>query len=113
MLVGIIAPLDSPQNPRSLRRNRINALCYNRRSHQNPYDSSKTYWSLSEEGQFESEKKIFFVILTWVHFIKIFHIIEFNFFFLDNKNLFKGKYKKNIPKTFETSVDEISNVLLM
>lgn len=64
MLVGIIAPLDSPQNPRSLRRNRINDLCYNRRSHQNPYDNSKTYWSLSEEGQFESEKKIFFVILT-------------------------------------------------
>lgn len=45
-------------------------------------------------------KKKSFVILTWVHFIKIFHIIEFNFFFLDNKKLFKGKYKKKYSKNF-------------
>lgn len=59
-------------------------------------------------------KKKFFVILIWVYFIKIFYIIEFNnFFFLDNKKLFKGKYKKNILKIFEIFVDEILNVLLM
>lgn len=58
-------------------------------------------------------KKKFFVILIWVYFIKIFYIIEFNFFFLDNKKLFKGKYKKNILKILEIFVDEILNVLLM
>lgn len=52
-------------------------------------------------------KKKFFVILIWVYFIKIFYIIEFNFFFLDNKKLFKGKYIKNILKILEIFVDEI------